>query len=99
MNGLQHPEEEKAALVAKEGDAAQVDSVSIKSVDVSGGGAVVDERLLGRSPPEELGAALFGVSGYGGRDALDVGDREDGQTGKTKPVGGIAVICRGMVSC
>jgi len=48
VNRQRHSEVEKTALVAKEGDAAGVDTVtSVKSVDVSGRGAVVDEGLLG----------------------------------------------------
>ena len=80
VDWLRHPEVEKATLVAKEGDAAGVDAVSsVESVNVSGGGAVIDEDFLGGVPLDELGAAFFGVSGDGGRDALDVGDREDDQ--------------------
>jgi len=64
---------------------------------VSGGSAVVDKRLLGRTPLKELGVAFLSVSSHGGGDILDIRYQEDGQAGETKLFGRIKV--KRTVSC
>lgn len=61
----------------------------MNGVDVRSGGAVVDERLLGRTPFEELVVAFFGVPLHSGGDILNVRYGEDSQASKAKLFGRI----------
>jgi len=85
-----YPEKHKANLVPQKGDTARV---VVKGVKVRCGDVVVDERVLGRSALEQLGAAFFGVCVDGG-NVVDIGNRKDNEASKTKPFSWIGRLLR-----